>query len=80
MDISETSPDWGIAHRFGWGVIVMSLIPNIKQTMHKLGISFKSLISLNRVKTNQNVRFLSFGGKIAFKPAYFEKRSLKTFT
>ena len=28
---------------------------------------FKSLISLGRVKTKQNGRFLSFWGKIAFK-------------
>ena len=45
----------------------MSLIAKIKQTIHKLGISFKSLISLDRVKTNQNGGFLSFWGKINFR-------------
>ena len=44
----------------------MSLIAKIKETMHKIEIC-KSLISLDRVKTNQNGRFLSFGGKIAYK-------------
>ena len=39
------------------GVIVMSVIAKIKPTMHKLGISFKSLLSLARVKTNQNGKY-----------------------
>ena len=55
----------------------MSLIAKIKQTMHKLGISFfdKCLVSLHRVKSNQNGGFLCFGGKISFKNVYiFEKK------
>ena len=55
-------------------MIVMSLIAEIEQTMHKLGISCKSLVSVDRFKTNQNSRFLSFGGKIAFQNLlFFEK-------
>ena len=61
MDICETSLNWGrVSNRFGGGVIVMSLIAKIKQTMHKLGIS---LICLDRVNSNQNGGFLSFGVK-----------------
>ena len=48
---------WGISNRLG-RVIVMLLIAKIKQTM--------SLVSLNRVKTDQIGGFLSFWGKIAF--------------
>ena len=63
------------------GFIVMSLLAKIKQTMHNLGISIKSLISLDRVETNQNGGFLSFGGKIAFKNLLiFKKEAWKPLT
>ena len=52
----------GVSNRWG-GVIAMSLIAKIKQVRD----IFKSLISLERVKTNQNGGFLTFGRKIAFK-------------
>ena len=46
-----------------------SYVTNCKyQTNHvKVRDIFYSLISLDRVKTNQNGRFLSFWGKIALK-------------
>ena len=59
----------------------MSLIAKIKQTMHKLRIMFKSLISLGRVNTDQNGGFFSFWGKIAFKNQLIsEKAAWKPLT
>ena len=54
----------------------MSLIEKIEQIMHKLGISCKSLVSVDRFKTKQISRFLYFGGKITFQNLLiFEKEA-----
>ena len=56
----------------------MSLIAKIKQTIRD---NFKSLISLDRVMTNQNGGFLSFLGRIAFNNLLiFEKEARKPLT
>ena len=69
MDICETSLNWGYLIDF-----LMSLIAKIKQT--QVRDIFKSLISLGRVKTNQNSGFLSFLGKTVFKNLFiFEKEA-----
>ena len=44
--------------------------------MHKVGVSFKFLKSLDGIKTNQNGKFLYFGENIAFEDQIvFEKES-----
>ena len=52
---------WG-GYPIDWGVTVISLIAKIKQNHEQVRDIFRSLISLNGVKTNQNGIFLSFWG------------------
>ena len=68
VGICETSLNWGYLIDF-----LMSLIAKIKQT--QVRDIFKSLISLGRVKSNQNGGFFFLWGKIAFKNLLiFEKK------
>ena len=65
LDICEISFDWGVSNRLRGH----SYVTNCKdQTNHAQDRDiFKSLLSVDGVKTNQNGGFLSFRGKIALK-------------